>query len=220
LDPLLISVLMLAQCACPLGSLGRCARLLPSPYSPLYVFLCSSFADSYTFAAVLPCKPQEAILASEAEWSQHKKLIDFSSRPGGFRRALVSNLPYFMIQWDYKGEKGYGHVIEGMGDSSAKQGDGEDMGAVDEGDKGGGEFPRSLRHFLLFLSPRYPLITTPLPSSCRYFAAEIIGTILDLEPRKWRKPKFVNRKEDQPRIAKFLKSYAKFDWTGMLGGKK
>ena len=80
---------------------------------------------------------QESILMSEAEWSQHKKLIDFSSRPGGFRRAMVPNLPYFMVQFDYKGEKGYGHVIEGTSEVSAN-GD-ED---IDEGEKGGGEFPR------------------------------------------------------------------------------
>lgn len=78
-------------------------------------------------------------MASESEWSQHKKLIDFSARPGGFRRAMVPNLPYFMVQWDHKGEKGYGHVIEGTGDAA---GGGEGDGAVDEGDKGGGEFPR------------------------------------------------------------------------------
>lgn len=91
-----------------------------------------------------PAYFRESILSSETEWSQHKKLIDFSSRPGGFRRALVSNLPYFMVHWDYKGEKGYGHVIEGVADSSAKAGEGEDGGMVDEGDKGGGEFPRSV----------------------------------------------------------------------------
>ena len=55
---------------------------------------------------------------SETEWSQHKKLIDFSARPGGFRRAMVPNLPYFMVQFDYKGEKGYGHVIEGTSEAS------------------------------------------------------------------------------------------------------
>lgn len=53
---------------------------------------------------------------------------------------MVKNLPYFMVQWDYKGEKGYGHVIEGVGDSAAA-GD-EAGGQVDEGDRGGGEFPR------------------------------------------------------------------------------
>ena len=70
---------------------------------------------------------------------------------------MVPNLPYFMVQWDYKGkawelsrlilsranahlvgEKGYGHVIEGV-DGPEGGGDGYD---VDEGDKGGGDFPR------------------------------------------------------------------------------
>jgi len=73
---------------------------------------------------------------SEMEWSQHKKLIDFSIRPGGFRRSMVPNLPCFMVQFDYKGEKGYDHVIEGVGDGA------DPDGAVDEGEKGGGEFPR------------------------------------------------------------------------------
>lgn len=73
-------------------------------------------------------------MTSEAEWSQHKKLIDFSARPGGFRRAMVPNLPYFMVQFDYKGEKGYGHVIEGTGKEMDED--------IDEGEKGGGEFPR------------------------------------------------------------------------------
>lgn len=50
---------------------------------------------------------------------------------------MVPNLPYFMVQFDHKGEKGYGHVIEGTAES-AGQGD-DDM---DEGGKGGGEFPR------------------------------------------------------------------------------
>jgi hypothetical protein len=77
---------------------------------------------------------QEAILQSEAEWSQHKKLIDFS-RPGGFRRSMVPNLPYFMVQFDYKGEKGYGHVIEGALEAGEEDG-------LEEGEKGGGEFPR------------------------------------------------------------------------------
>lgn len=80
-------------------------------------------------------------MASEAEWSQHKKLIDFSARPGGFRRAMVPNLPYFMVQWDYRGEKGYGHVIEGSGDAPDLNGE-EGEGAMDDGDKGGGDFPK------------------------------------------------------------------------------
>ncbi|KAG8930708.1 hypothetical protein FRC02_003763 [Tulasnella sp. 418] len=139
--------------------------------------------------ADLPAYFKESILASESEWSQHKKLIDFSARPGGFRRAMVPNLPYFMVQWDYKGEKGYGHVIEGTGDD-AGAGDGD--GAVDEGDKGGGEFPR-------------------------YFAAEIIGNMLDLEPRKWRRPRKIDLKLNRDRVAKFKTKYAKYDWTHLIG---
>ena len=40
-----------------------------------------------------------------------------------------------MVQFDYKGEKGYGHVIEGVSDAA---GGGDPDGAVDEGEKGGG----------------------------------------------------------------------------------
>jgi len=46
---------------------------------------------------------------------------------------MVPNLPYFMVQFDHKGEKGYGHVIEGAAD--------EDEDGLEEGEKGGGEFP-------------------------------------------------------------------------------
>ncbi|KDQ12326.1 hypothetical protein BOTBODRAFT_113169 [Botryobasidium botryosum FD-172 SS1] len=137
----------------------------------------------------LPAYFKESILASESEWSQHKKVIDFSARPGGFRRAMVPNLPYFMVQWDYKGEKGYGHVIEGVGDDA---GGGDGDGAVDEGDKGGGEFPR-------------------------YFAAEIIGNVMELEPRKWRRPKRVDLRQNKARADRFNQKYAKHDWTKMIG---
>ncbi|KIO06009.1 hypothetical protein M404DRAFT_139792 [Pisolithus tinctorius Marx 270] len=132
---------------------------------------------------------KESILASETEWSQHKKLIDFSKRPGGFRRAMVPNLPYFMVQFDHKGERGYGHVIEGTGESAAA---GEEDGLVDEGDKGGGEFPR-------------------------YFAGEIIGNVMDVEPRRWRRPRRVDFRYNMDRRTQFRKKYDKFDWTGMIG---
>ena len=46
---------------------------------------------------------------------------------------MVPNLPYFMVQFDHKGEKGYGHVIEGT--------DAHDEDGLEEGEKGGGEFP-------------------------------------------------------------------------------
>ncbi|GAA97213.1 uncharacterized protein L969DRAFT_91938 [Mixia osmundae IAM 14324] len=130
---------------------------------------------------------KEAILAVESEWSQNKKLIDFASRPGGFRRAMVPNLPYFAVQWDYKGEKGYGHVIEGM-DTQEGAGDGADEF---EEAKGGGEFTR-------------------------YFAHEIIGSLLELEPRAWRKPRRAKQSEEASRIQAFKTHYDAYDWTKVL----
>ncbi|KZW01458.1 hypothetical protein EXIGLDRAFT_602781 [Exidia glandulosa HHB12029] len=137
----------------------------------------------------VPAYFKEAILSSESEWSQHRKVIDFSARPGGFRRAMVPNLPYFAIQWDYKGEKGYGHVIEGVSDAGGA-GDDPD-GAVDENMGNSGKFPR-------------------------YFAAEIIGNLLDLPPRLWRHPKRVDAVQNKQRVQTFKKKYDKFDWTPML----
>ncbi|PCH40153.1 hypothetical protein WOLCODRAFT_136692 [Wolfiporia cocos MD-104 SS10] len=133
---------------------------------------------------------KESILMSETEWSQHKKLIDFSARPGGFRRAMVPNLPYFMVQFDYKGEKGYGHVIEGTGDAAGNGDDPE--GDLDEGEKGGGEFPR-------------------------WFAAEIIGNLIDLEPRRWRRPRRIDFYQNKQRVTESKQKYDQYDWTGMIG---
>ncbi|KAH9969691.1 CwfJ C-terminus 1-domain-containing protein-like protein [Russula dissimulans] len=135
---------------------------------------------------VLPGYFKESILMSEAEWSQHKKLIDFSTRPGGFRRMMVPNLPYFMVQFDHKGEKGYGHVIEGSGDAIG------DEEGLDEGEKGGGDFPR-------------------------YFAGEIIGNLLELEPRRWRRPRRVDFGRNKERVANFKKRFDRVDWTGLIG---
>ncbi|KAF9454844.1 hypothetical protein P691DRAFT_770356 [Macrolepiota fuliginosa MF-IS2] len=139
---------------------------------------------SWDHFELLPGYFKESILTSEAEWSQHKKLIDFSARPGGFRRAMVPNLPYFMVQFDYKGEKGYGHVIEGTGKDMDED--------IDEGEKGGGEFPR-------------------------YFAGEIIGNLLELEPRRWRRPRKLDFRSNKERVKEFKKQYDRFDWTGMIG---
>ena len=54
---------------------------------------------------------------------------------------MVPNLPYFMVQFDHKGEKGYGHVIEG----SDKV---DDEDGTEEGAKGGGDFPRCVTSLL------------------------------------------------------------------------
>lgn len=93
-----------------------------------------------------PAYFRESILVAESEWSTHRKLIDFGARAGGFRRAMVPNLPYFMVQWDYKGEKGYGHVIEGTGEMKQFEGEEEGMGRGygEDGERGmgSGEFPK------------------------------------------------------------------------------
>ncbi|KAJ1558729.1 hypothetical protein HK096_006224 [Nowakowskiella sp. JEL0078] len=51
---------------------------------------------------------KEAILNSDEEWSQHKKLIDTSQN--GIRRSMVKNLPFFHVWFTPNG--GLGHVIE------------------------------------------------------------------------------------------------------------
>ncbi|WVR03641.1 hypothetical protein IAU60_000636 [Kwoniella sp. DSM 27419] len=138
----------------------------------------------------LPAYFRESIMASEGEWTQHKKLIDFSTRPGGFTRMMVPNLPYFMVQWDHKGEKGYGHVIEGVEQSGAGGGGDE------EGNIGGAgkedEFPR-------------------------YFAAEVIGNVLGLEPRKWRRPRKMDYAMNKERARTLGEKFQPFNWTMGLG---
>jgi len=139
----------------------------------------------------LPAYFREGILTSEAEWSQHKKLIDFASRPGGFRRSMVPNLPYFMVHWDYKGEKGFGHVIEGGEVATNSNTADSNEFDYDEGAKGGGEFSR-------------------------FFAQEIIGNVLEVEPRLYRKPRRMDRRLNEERVKAFRKTYDKYDWTKML----
>lgn len=131
-------------------------------------------------------------MSVESEWSTHKKAIQFSpDRP--FRRAMVSSLPYFMIQFDYKGEKGYGQVIEGSDPSDALEDHESDPYGISSGTSvsAGGRFERC-------------------------FAAQVIGGLLDLEPRQWKRP----RRLDHRRGAELLKHYKAewqpYDWTKML----
>lgn len=118
---------------------------------------------------------------------------------------MVPNLPYFMVQFDHKGEKGYGHVIEGSGDAG-----GDDEG-LDEGEKGGGDFPR---YALYFASPETPLF---IGLTCaRYFAGEIVGNLLELEPRRWRHPRRLDFGRNKERVTNFRKRFDRFDWTGLI----
>ncbi|KAM0790527.1 hypothetical protein ACM66B_003397 [Microbotryomycetes sp. NB124-2] len=138
----------------------------------------------------LPSYFKEAIDTSEQEWSQHKKRIDFRpSRP--FRRSMVPNLPYFMVQFDYKGEKGFGHVIEGVDDGPEHDQDGQELRG-EMGEQGSGQFPK-------------------------WFAQEIVGNLIELEPRRWRKPKRIDFRNNKDRVDKFRKTYDKYDWTKMIG---
>ena len=50
-----------------------------------------------------------------------------------------------------------------------------------------------------------------------YFAGEIIGNVLEIETRRWRRPKRVDFKMNESRTVGFKKKYSKFDWTGMIG---
>ena len=50
----------------------------------------------------------------------------------------------------------------------------------------------------------------------RWFAAEIIGNLLDVEPRKWRRPRRIEFWQNKERVKKFKQKYDKFDWTGMI----
>jgi hypothetical protein len=47
----------------------------------------------------------------------------------------------------------------------------------------------------------------------RYFAAEIIGNLLDLEPVKWRKPKKMDFALNQERAAKLGNWFQPYNWT-------
>lgn len=59
---------------------------------------------------------KEAILASDEEWTQHRKLIDTLSKADqglgrlAFRRTLVKEMPYFHVWFHING--GLGHIVE------------------------------------------------------------------------------------------------------------
>ncbi|KAI9839964.1 MAG: hypothetical protein M1819_000156 [Sarea resinae] len=72
----------------------------------------------YSLGETAPAFFKEAILASDEEWTQHKKLIDTLARARGdaglgklaFRRSLVKEMPYFHVWFALDG--GLGHVVE------------------------------------------------------------------------------------------------------------
>ncbi|KAH8697560.1 putative cell cycle control protein [Talaromyces proteolyticus] len=70
----------------------------------------------YSLGETSPAFFREAILAADAEWTQHRKLIDTlaKSKQGlgklAFRRTLVKEMPYFHVWFELDG--GMGHVVE------------------------------------------------------------------------------------------------------------
>ncbi|KAF2431041.1 hypothetical protein EJ08DRAFT_611248 [Tothia fuscella] len=73
----------------------------------------------YSLGETAPAFFKEAILSSDEEWSQHKKLIDTlaKSKEGmgksAFRRTLIKEAPYFHVWFTLDG--GLGHVVEDGG---------------------------------------------------------------------------------------------------------
>jgi hypothetical protein len=70
----------------------------------------------YSLGETAPAFFKEALLSSEEEWTQHKKIIDTlaKSKQGlgklAFRRSLVKEMPYFHVWFQMDG--GLGHVVE------------------------------------------------------------------------------------------------------------
>ncbi|CAO1638457.1 unnamed protein product [Sympodiomycopsis kandeliae] len=145
---------------------------------------------SHDLISTLPGNFRQELLSVESEWSTHQKIISFNaSKP--FRRSMVPDLPYFMIQFDHKGEKGYGHIIENETNTAFEEE--QDPYGMSEQSRGtaGGKFER-------------------------YFAAEVIGGLLDIEPRMWMRPRRVDHKRGAEMLAKYKKEWDPFDWTKML----
>lgn len=71
----------------------------------------------YDLGDTAPAFFREAMLSTDEEWAQHRKVIDTGKKArqeglGGmaFRRSLVKEMPYFHVWFDLDG--GLGHVVE------------------------------------------------------------------------------------------------------------
>lgn len=114
--------------------------------------------------SLAPMYFKKAILESDEEWAQNKKLIDTRSK--GLRKSVPAGLPYFFVDFGLDG--GYAHIIE----DTAK-------------------FPH-------------------------YFAKEVLGGLLDVEPRLWLKPPKENLENQKSKAAKFCSWWKPYDWTQKL----
>ncbi|KAL3420825.1 hypothetical protein PVAG01_07270 [Phlyctema vagabunda] len=70
----------------------------------------------YSLGETAPAFFREAILSSDEEWTQHKKLIDTAARAreglgkSAFRRTIAKEMPYFHAWFSIDG--GLGHIVE------------------------------------------------------------------------------------------------------------
>lgn len=71
----------------------------------------------YSLGETAPAFFKEAILTSDEEWTQHKKLIDTLARANSqglgkqaFRRSIAKEMPYFHVWFEING--GLGHIVE------------------------------------------------------------------------------------------------------------
>jgi len=110
---------------------------------------------------------KKAIMESDEEWAQNKKLVDTSKK--GLRNSVPPGFPYFAVDFGTSG--GYAHVIE---------------------DKA--KFPH-------------------------YFGKEIIGGMLDVETRLWRKPRHENFERQKEKVLRLSEWWNPYDWTQQLKNK-
>ena len=114
--------------------------------------------------SLAPMYFKKAILESDEEWAQNRKLIDTRSK--GVRNSLPAGLPYFFVDFGVDG--GYAHIIE------------DTM-----------KFPH-------------------------YFAKEVVGGLLDVEPRLWLKPPKENVENQKSKVLKLSGWWNPYDWTQKL----
>ncbi len=50
----------------------------------------------------------------------------------------------------------------------------------------------------------------------RWFAAEIVGNVVEAEPRRWRRPRKIEFRQNRDRVKGLKEKYDKFDWTGLI----
>lgn len=129
----------------------------PAKLSHMYIDCIPVSKDEGSLA---PMYFKKAILESDTEWAQNKRLID--TRQRGLKSSVPLGLPYFFV--DFNNEGGFAHVIE---DSSL--------------------FPH-------------------------YFAKEVIGGMIDAEPRLWLKPPYENLEQQKRKCQRVKEMWAPYDW--------